>query len=124
MSETCLDSSTALGNDSLEIPGYNLVRCDHSSNTKLAGVCVVLHIVPPIQSFNPLNPTGRIHTSQQICLGAHGMHIYVTMMISGSCVKIIPPFRASHEKKKTFSDNVTILFLNASFTREYTKMKV
>ena len=51
MSETCLDSSTGLGNDSLEIPGYNLVRCDHSSNTKLGGVCVVLHIVPPIQSF-------------------------------------------------------------------------
>ena len=51
MSETCLDSSAGLGNDSLEIPGYNLVRCDHSSNTKLGGVCVVLHIVPPIQSF-------------------------------------------------------------------------
>ena len=45
------------------------------------------------------------------------------MMISGSRVKIIPPFRASHEKKK-FSDNVTIFFRNASFTREYTKMKV
>ena len=74
-----------------------------------------------IQFTNPLNPTGRIYTSQQICRGAHGT--YVTMMISGSRVKIIPPFRASHEKK-TFSDNVTIFFLNASFTREYTKMKV
>ena len=72
----------------------------------------------------PLNPTGRIYTSQQICRGAHGTYIYVTMMISGSRVKIIPPFRASHEKKKKNSDNVTIFFLNASFTREYTKMKV
>ena len=70
---------------------------------------------------NPLNPAGRIYTSQQICRGTHGT--YVTMMISGSRVKIIPPFRASHEKN-FFSDNVTIFFLNASFRREYTKMKV
>ena len=32
LSETYLDSSTVLGDDSLEIPGYNLVPCDHSSN--------------------------------------------------------------------------------------------
>ena len=27
---------------------------------------------------NPLNPTGRIYTSQQICCGAHGMYIYTS----------------------------------------------
>ena len=40
MSETCLDSSAVLGDDCLEIPGYNLVRCDYSTNTKSGGVCV------------------------------------------------------------------------------------
>ena len=49
-----------------------------------------------------MNPTGRIYTSQQICRGAQGTYIYVTMIISGSRVKIIPPFRASHKKKKHF----------------------
>ena len=34
------DSSIAFGDDSLQIPGYNLVQCDHSSNTKRRGVCV------------------------------------------------------------------------------------
>ena len=38
--ETYLNSSTVLGDDSIEIPGYNLVRCDHPSNTKRGGVCV------------------------------------------------------------------------------------
>ena len=40
LSETYLDSSTVLGDDCLEIPGYNLVRCDYSTNTKRGGVCV------------------------------------------------------------------------------------
>ena len=40
LSETYLNSSTVLGDDSLEIPGCNFVRCDHSMNTKRGGVCV------------------------------------------------------------------------------------
>ena len=40
LSETYIDSSTVLGYDSLEISGYNLVPCDHSTNTKRGGVCV------------------------------------------------------------------------------------
>ena len=35
-------------------------------------------------SFNPLNPMGCIYTSQQICPGAQGTNIYVTMMTPGS----------------------------------------
>ena len=34
LSETYLDSSVVLGDDSFERPGYNLVQCDNSSNTK------------------------------------------------------------------------------------------
>ena len=40
LSETYIDSSTVLGDDSLEISGYNLAPCDHSTNTKRGGVCV------------------------------------------------------------------------------------
>ena len=34
LSEKYLDSSVGLGDDNFELPGYNLVQCDHSSNTK------------------------------------------------------------------------------------------
>ena len=40
---------------------------------------------------NLSNPTGRIYTSQQICCGAHGRYIYVTMMISGYRVNPLSP---------------------------------
>ena len=34
LSEKYLDSSVGLVDDNFELPGYNLVQCDHSSNTK------------------------------------------------------------------------------------------
>ena len=50
--ETYLDSSTVLGDDSLEIPGYNLVRFDHSSNTKRGGVSVYYKSHLPLKILN------------------------------------------------------------------------
>ena len=52
LSETYLDSSTVLGDDSLEIPGYVLVRCDHSTNTKRGGVCVYYKSYLPLKVLN------------------------------------------------------------------------
>ena len=52
MSETYLDSSTVIGDDSLEIPGYNLVRCDHSIKTKHGGVCVYYISYLPLKVLN------------------------------------------------------------------------
>ena len=52
LSETYLDSSTVLGDDSLEIPGYILVRCDHSTNTKRGGVCVYYKSYLPLKVLN------------------------------------------------------------------------
>ena len=49
LSETYLDSSTVLGDDSLEILGYNLVRCDHFTNTKRGGVCVYYKSYLPLK---------------------------------------------------------------------------
>ena len=40
LSETYLDSSISNDDDNLEIPGYDLYRGDHSSNTKRGGVCI------------------------------------------------------------------------------------
>ena len=40
LSETYLDSSILSDNKNLEIPGYNLIRADHPSNSKRGGVCV------------------------------------------------------------------------------------
>ena len=52
MSETYLDSSTVLGDDCLEIPGYNPVRCGHPSNTKRGGVCVYYKSYLPLKVLN------------------------------------------------------------------------
>ena len=40
ISETYLDSTTALDDKNLETAGYNLLRADHPSNTKKGGVCI------------------------------------------------------------------------------------
>ena len=40
MSETYLDSSIPSDDNNLEIPGYDLIRADHPSNSKRGGACV------------------------------------------------------------------------------------
>ena len=40
ISETYLDSTTALDDENLHIAAYNLLRADHASNSKRGGVCV------------------------------------------------------------------------------------
>ena len=52
LSEMYLDSSTVLGDGSLEIPGYNIVQCDHSKNTKRGGVCVYYKSYLPLKVLN------------------------------------------------------------------------
>ena len=40
LSETYLDSSISNDDENSEIPGYDLFRADHPSNTKQGGVCI------------------------------------------------------------------------------------
>ena len=40
LSETYLDSSISNDDENSEIPGYDLFRADHPSNTKQRGVCI------------------------------------------------------------------------------------
>ena len=71
LSETYLDSSTVLGDDCLEIPGYNLVRCYHSINTKRGVVCVYykLHLFLKVLNMKHLQQCLNIEFSagKKIC---------------------------------------------------------
>ena len=40
LSKTYFNSETSLDDNNLEIPGYNIIRNDHTSNTKHGGVCI------------------------------------------------------------------------------------
>ena len=40
LTETFLNSSINNDDDRISFPGYNLLRVDHPSNTKIGGVCV------------------------------------------------------------------------------------
>ena len=49
LSETCLNSETLSNDENLNIPGYNLIRADHLSNTKRGGVCIYLKESLPLK---------------------------------------------------------------------------
>ena len=50
--ETYLNSETLSNNENLNIPGYNLIRADHLSNTKRGGVCIYFKESLPSRLYN------------------------------------------------------------------------
>ena len=52
LSETYLHSETSPDDDNLEIPGYNIIRKDHPSNTKRGGICVYYKNTLPFKIIN------------------------------------------------------------------------
>ena len=52
LSETYLNSETSPDDDNLEMPGYNIIRKDHQSNTKRGGVCVYYKHKLPFKIIN------------------------------------------------------------------------
>ena len=52
LSETYLNSETSPDDDNLEIPGYNIIRKDHSCNTKRGGVCIYYKNTIPFKLLN------------------------------------------------------------------------
>ena len=52
LSETYLNSETLSNDENLNIPGYNLIRADHLSNTKLGGVCTYFQESLPLRLYN------------------------------------------------------------------------
>ena len=49
LSETYLNSDISSDNESLDIPGYRLIRSDNPSNDKRGGVCVYFKASSPVQ---------------------------------------------------------------------------
>ena len=66
-----LIQSTVFGDDSLKIPGYNLERCDHSTNTKRGGVCVYYksHLLLKVLNMKHLQECLNIEfsTGKKLC---------------------------------------------------------
>ena len=52
LSETYLDSSIPSDDNNLELPCYELIRVDHSSNSKRGGVCVYYGNSLPLKILN------------------------------------------------------------------------
>ena len=52
LSETCLDSSIPFDDNNLEISSCNLIRSDHSSNSKSEGVCIYYKIFLPLRVYD------------------------------------------------------------------------
>ena len=52
MSETYLDSSIPSDDNNLEIPGYDLIRADHPSNSKRGCICVYYRNSLPLKILN------------------------------------------------------------------------
>ena len=52
LSETYLNSETLSNDENLNIPGYNLIRADHLSNTKRGGVCIYFKESLPLRLYN------------------------------------------------------------------------
>ena len=53
LSETFLNSSLQIDDDSLVLNGYKLVRADNPSDLKRGGVCIYFKESPPIKVLNP-----------------------------------------------------------------------
>ena len=52
LSETFLNSETISNDENLYIPGYNLIKADHLSNTKRGGVCIYFKESLPSRLYN------------------------------------------------------------------------
>ena len=112
LSETYLDSSAVLGDDSLEIPGYNLVRCDHFTNTKCGGVCVYY------KSYLPLKVLNMKHLQE--CLN-------IEFSIAKKIFRLISLCRSpsqNQEEFNTFLDNLESSLETVSFSNPFLTISI
>ena len=52
LSETFLNSDISCDNTNLQLPGFDLIRADHPSNTKRGGVCIYYRNFLPLKLIN------------------------------------------------------------------------
>ena len=112
LSETYVDSSTVFGDDSLEIPGYNPVRCDHSMNTKHGGVCVYYN------SYLPLKVLNMKHLQE--CLN-------IEFSIGKKICRLISLYRSPSQNQEEFNrflDNLESYLETASLSNPFSTILI
>ena len=97
MSETYLDSSILSDDKNLEIPGYDLIRADHPSNSKRGGVCVYYRNSLPLKILD-------IFYLQEC--------IVFELKIGNKFCKIVSLYRSpnqSQDEFETFTNNLELI---------------
>ena len=102
ISETYLDSTTALDDENLHIAGYNLLRADHASNSKRGGVCVYYKSSLALRLID-------VHYLQE-CL-------VFEILIGGKSCNLISLYRSPSQSSDSFED-----FLQLSTFRQFTTL--
>ena len=97
MSETYLNASISNDDDSLKVPGYNLFRADHPSNTKRGGVCIFYRNSLPLKILG-------IHYLQE--------RINFEIMIGGKLCRFISLYRSPNQSQDDFESFTNNFELN------------
>ena len=93
LSETYLNASIPNDDVSLDVPGYNLFRADHPSNTKRGGVCIYYRNSLPLKIIG-------IHYLQEC--------INFEIMIGGKLCRFVSLYRSPNQSEddfKSFANN-------------------
>ena len=96
LSETYLNSETLSIGKKLNVPGYNLIRADHLSNTKRGGVCIYFKESLPLRLYNVS------YLNECICF---------EIMISNKLCNFISPYRSPRQSSDEFENFVYNLHL-------------
>ena len=91
ISETCLDSTTAIDDENLAITEYHLLRADHASNSKRDGVCVYYQSFLALRLFN-------VHYLQ-VCL-------IFEVLIGGKSCNFVSLYRSPSQSSDSFDEFV------------------
>ena len=104
LSETYLNSETLSNDENLNIPGYNLIRADHLSNTKRGGVCIYFKESLPLRLYNVS------YLNECICF---------EIMISNKLCNFISLYRLPSQSSDEFENS----FYNLDLTLEALSQK-
>ena len=104
LSETYFDSSFLVNDENLVIQGYNLVRCDHPTNSKRGGVCVYY------KDSLPLKITDIQYLQE--CINFH-------LIISDRLCHFIMLYRSPNQSHDEFNSFIKSLELNLDKATTY-----
>ena len=82
LSETYLKASISNDDDSLEVPGYNLFRAKHPSNTKHGGVCIYYRNSLPLKIIGIHYLQEHINSEIMIGINYADLFLYIICQTS------------------------------------------